>query len=175
MDRLQSLLTLVPWLDALANSELVPDPRALSFGGCPYIDMKGVSITARSSADDVAQASFALMEQNLMTPDARAAWDKLRSIPERLKVDALLYRIGNVDAFRRLQQHLQPGAANLRSEIDGAPAVDGALISLLGGEPETAIAAWEKLLQESPHNVAVAHFLAIACFYTAQQLEARRD
>jgi len=58
-----------------------------------YDVLAGVGVTPHSSMREVLDGSFELMAQGRMTPDARRAWDELRSPPRRLVVDLLRYPV----------------------------------------------------------------------------------
>ena len=54
---------------------------------CPYDLLAPVGITPQSSMQQIRSVMFSLMEQNLMTPARREAWDTLRRLEQRLAVD----------------------------------------------------------------------------------------
>lgn len=57
----------------------------------PYDALAEAGITPESSMREIQDAYFAVIEKGLWTPEARAAWDELRTIERRLWVDLFLY------------------------------------------------------------------------------------
>ncbi len=90
---------------------MLKDPLTRWQGPFPYDLLAPVGITPQSSLKEVMDASYDLMAQGLMTPDVRAAWDKLRHTSERLVVDFFLYDIDLAVEARRhraaLDEHLR--------------------------------------------------------------------
>ncbi len=72
---------------------VLKDPAIQWDGLFPYDVLAEVGITPDSSMEAIREASFDLMAQGKMTPEARQAWDELRLIPRRLFVDFFLYPI----------------------------------------------------------------------------------
>jgi tetratricopeptide (TPR) repeat protein len=171
-ERLTQLLRVAPWIDGLTRAHLVRDPACYEDGVFPYDVLSPAGITADSPQRDVKDASFTLMEEGLMTPEGRLAWDQLRSVPERLKVDALMYRLRGVKDLRSLQQRLEPlPKSELVRQVCNEVPEDAPLMLLLSGRREEAISAWEEQQRQKPGDMSVAHSLAIAYLYWAKELE----
>jgi hypothetical protein len=71
---------------------MLKDPLAQWEDVFPYDALSSVRITPTSSAKEIMDASFELMEKGQMTPQLRQAWDDLRITRRRLLVDFFLYR-----------------------------------------------------------------------------------
>lgn len=175
--RLEDLRQAAPWVDGLAAAGRVADPLATDADaadddGGAYGALAAAGITPASSAREINDASFVLMEKGLLSPAARLAWDRLRSLAGRLRADALLYRVRQPEALQRLQQELEVcgQAETLATLSDHLPA-DAPLFQLLNGHRELAIRAWEERLEAAPHDVEIVHALAIACARRAMYLE----
>lgn len=67
------------------------DPLTEWDGPFPYDVFADIGISPDSPHKDVQDASFALLRENRLTPEARVAWDELRHIDRRLFVDLFLY------------------------------------------------------------------------------------
>ena len=80
-------------------------------GRFPYDELARAGITPDSTMREVLDASFDLMAQGAMTPEAREAWDELRRPARRLVVDFFLYP---VDLPREIAQARQALDAELR-------------------------------------------------------------
>jgi len=161
--RLTELRDALPWVDGLPRRDLVEDPATPADLASPYQTLRVAGITPSSTAQAVKDASFVLMASNLWTPDVRMAWDRLRSIPERLEIDVLLYRLADGPALSRAQRDLETGPpgevlARLQAQLDP----DAPLFVLLSGQRDAAIAAWERRLRHDLNASGVAHALAVA-------------
>lgn len=168
-ERLDGLMRAIPWADGLVAAGLAADPCAGSLGLLPYAAFREVGIHPGSPGEAIKNASFALMEKGSMTPEARAAWDHLRSLEGRLRVDALLYALEDREALRRQLRHLPAGSpeeilAGLCAALPG----DAPLFHLLAGRRKEALAAWEA----DPSRGTAVHSLALAHFFHARELEA---
>ncbi|MBI3840957.1 MAG: CHAT domain-containing protein, partial [Thaumarchaeota archaeon] len=108
--RLAKLLNGLPWANGLASDGLVADPLSTRDAVAPYLALRQAGITPVSSADEIMDASFTLMERGAMTHEARLAWDQLRTPRNRVRVDAFLYRLRDPDGLRRSLQDLSPGS-----------------------------------------------------------------
>jgi hypothetical protein len=171
--RLRKLLDSLPWVDGLADAGLIADPEAVREGSLPYEQLRKAGVHPGSPAEEVKDASFLLMDRDAMTPEARLAWDRVRSLEGRLKVDALLYRLRDPEGLRQVQRDLMPGEPGevLQAVCRALPG-DAPLALLLDGRREVAIEAWETLRRQAPEEAWVAHALALACFWRARKLEA---
>lgn len=85
---------------------MIKDPLAEWAGPTSYDVLAVTGITPDSSMREVLDASFDLMERNLMEPEVRAAWDHLRLKQRRLFVDFFLYQFDPGDELRRAQEAL---------------------------------------------------------------------
>lgn len=89
---------------------MIFDPAARGNGADPYDALAPAGITPYSSAAEVLDASFELMERGLMTPEVRQAWDELRAVGRRLVVDFFYYEVDIetqvVAATRELERDL---------------------------------------------------------------------
>jgi hypothetical protein len=172
-ERLSKLLKTIPWADSLAGAGLAVDPCAGGLGLLPYAALKGAGIHLNSPAAAIKEASFVLMERGAMTPEARLAWDHLRSPEGRLRVDAFLYHLEDAAGLRCSLQQLAPGPhAQTLAALCAALPADAPVFFLLDHRREDAIAAWETLLAQDPAWVAAAHGLALAHYFRARELEA---
>jgi hypothetical protein len=172
-ERLHGLLKAASWLDELARAHLVADPAVHQRGNHPYDSLLPAGVTPDSPQTEVKNASFVLMEMGLMTPEGRVAWDQLRGVPERLKVDALTYRTRNLEGIRDLIQKIEPAAEpELVQHLCQSAPQDAPLILLLAGRHDEALAEWERQQVEKPNDLSVAQALAVAQLCRAQQLEA---
>lgn len=71
---------------------MLQDPKAVwDDARFPYEVMAEVGITPDSSIRDVQNAYFQMIEKGMRSSDSRAAWDALKTIPERLWVDFLMH------------------------------------------------------------------------------------
>jgi hypothetical protein len=171
-ERLRRLMAATSWAADLAAAGLVADPCAASWRTPPYAVLGEAGIHPNSSAAAIKDASFTLMEKGAMTPEARLAWDELRSPAGRLRVDAFLYRLQDPEELCSSLDQLASGLhADLIAALGQALPGDAPLFLLLDGRREEAIAAWEKLLGEDPAGTAAAHGLALACYFHARGLE----
>jgi len=171
-ERLSRLLQAAPWMDALTGASLVRDPVSCWDGVFPYVALEPAGITPDSPQKNIRDASFVLMEKGLMTPEGRLAWDQLRSVSGRLKVDALMFGARHTETLRRLQQMLEPASGpELIQQVREAAPEDEPLVLLLCGRRDGAAAAWERRQRETPDDTQIAHALAIACLCRAKELE----
>ena len=69
------------------------DPLTRWSGPFPYDVLKDVGITPESSLPEVLDALYALMERGAVDEETRRAWDELRLLPRRLRVDFFLYEL----------------------------------------------------------------------------------
>jgi CHAT domain len=169
--RLTKLRDALPWMDSLPRRGLVEDPAAWAHHASPYQALAVAGITPSSTAQEVKDASFVLMANDLWTPDARMAWDRLRSVPERLAADAFLYRLTDGSALSRAQRDFEPRPpTELVTRLQGQVGRDAPLFSLLSGQREAAIAGWEASLQNDLSDGDVAHALALVWTWHAVEL-----
>jgi hypothetical protein len=171
VDRLTQLRQALPWVDGLPRCGLADDPAVPDELTSPYQALRAVGITPSSTAQEVKDASFALMEASLWTPEVHMVWNRLCRLPERLAADALLYQLTDGPALSRAQRDLEAGPlgellARLRSQLEP----DAPLFALLSGQRETAIAEWAGRLQNDPHATGTAHALALAWTWHAIEL-----
>ncbi|MGH3784978.1 MAG: CHAT domain-containing protein [Pseudonocardiaceae bacterium] len=161
--RLRELRDALPWLDGLPRRSFAEDPATPTYLASPYQTLRAADITPSSTAQEVMDASFVLMANDLWNPEVRMAWERLRSRPERLEVDALLYRLADGPALSRAQRDLETGPpgellSHLQSKLDP----DSPLFALLSGQRDAAIAEWEGRLHKDLSASGVAHALAVA-------------
>ena len=170
--RLRQLLDALPWVDEVLGTLLVADPWAARVGLSPYAALRAGGIGPDATMAAVQDASFALMENQALTPEAREAWDRLRSLPERLAVDAFLYPVQDDEALRVALADLEPGRPRelLDALVRQVPS-DAPLLLLLGGRSDRALTAWDACLTEAPAEAAVAHAVAVAHLWRARERE----
>lgn len=172
-ERLRRLIEVTSWAVDLSAAGLVADPCAATWRAQPYAVLRAAGIHPNSTAAAIKDASFVLMEKGAMTPEARLAWDELRSPVARLRVDAFLYRLRHpTELLPSLKRLVSEPHADLIAGLGQALPGDAPLFLLLDDRREAAIAAWEKLLGQDPACTAVAHGLALACYFHARALEA---
>jgi tetratricopeptide (TPR) repeat protein len=171
--RLEMLRAALPWADGLTRSVLVADPFARDEGSVDYLTLGDAGITPGSSTEQVRNAVFAMLERGAMTWHQRVAWERLRSPAQRMRLDATLYRLRDPAGLHAQLAALQPGrAADLVDRLCQALPEDAPLLILLARGRDQAIEAWERDLLRAPGDVAIAHSLAVAHFWRAQELEA---
>jgi len=77
----------------------------------PYDVLKEVGITPSSTQREVVDVLFTLMERGVVTDEMRKAWDELRLLPRRLRVDFFLYELDRAaeitDARRALESDIE--------------------------------------------------------------------
>jgi hypothetical protein len=95
---------------------MLKDPLTRWHGPFPYDVLERVGITPAASLRQVLDASFALMEQGGMTPEARQAWDELRLVPRRLLVDFFLYSLDPAAEIARARRALEAEIATWWNE-----------------------------------------------------------
>ncbi|HEX2300997.1 MAG TPA: hypothetical protein VHH34_21225, partial [Pseudonocardiaceae bacterium] len=171
-DRLKALQAALPWVDGLPRRGCAEDPATPADLASPYRALQAAGITPNSTAQQVKDASFVLMAAGLWTPEVRMAWDLLRSVPERLTADALLYRLVDGPALGRALRELEPDrpgdpVARLQSRLDR----DGPLLALLSGRRDAATTEWEEWLGADLGASEVAHSLAVAWTWYAIEHE----
>ena len=83
------------------------DPLTRWNGPFPYDLLKGVGITPESSLQEVLDALFALMEKGVVDEQTRQAWDELRLLPRRLRVDFFLYELEPAAEIDRARKALE--------------------------------------------------------------------
>lgn len=175
--RLVRLRELLPWADGLAGCDLVADPAALADPTFPYGALMAAGITSRSSAQEVKDGSYVLMEREAATPDEWQAWHAVRFPAERLKVDAFLYRLvdraGLAGALRRLSAEIP--ADELVEDLCRSVPADAPLVRRLAGHREHALAQWDDQWRASPADPVLAHSLACGHYWWARELEARGE
>ncbi len=172
-ERLGRLLEALPWGDGLAAAGLAADPCAGGLGLLPYAELKAAGIHAGSPAETVTEGSFVLMEKGSLTPEARLAWDRLRTPERRLRVDALLYPLADAAGLAHALEQLAAGPpGDLLAALCAALPADSPLFLLLAGRRPEANAGWDEVLAEDPSRAAAAHGLALSHFYRARELEA---
>jgi hypothetical protein len=66
---------------------VLKDPLTEWEGGFPYDLLAPAGITPESTAKEVKDAPFILMEQRAMSPESTRAWEILRRPDQRLMVD----------------------------------------------------------------------------------------
>lgn len=95
----------VPVLERMASGRLVADPRVRWDGGeCPY-ELLGESPTATPEA--LNELAYGLQERSDgMSRTERQAWDALRRVEQRLRVDFSLYRVQDPSRAERVLGHL---------------------------------------------------------------------
>ncbi len=166
--RLTELRDALPWVDGLPRRGFAEDPATPVDLASPYQTLRVAGITPSSTAQEVKDASFVLMAVNLWTPEVRMAWDRLRSLPERMEADALLYRLTDGPALSRAQRDLETGPpGELLARLQGQLNPDAPLFALLSGQRDVAIAEWEQRLRNDLSASGVAHALAVACTWQA--------
>jgi hypothetical protein len=174
-ERLGLLLEAAPWADGLAAAGLAADPAAGAMGMLPYAALRQAGIHPGSATEAIKDAAFVLMEKGAMTPEARLAWDELRSAERRLRVDAFLYRLQGPEKLRRFLRHTEPlPRAEIVAAACAAAPEDAPLFLLLdqlGQRRDDAVAAWEACLARDPACTAAAQGLALALYVRARQLE----
>ncbi|EPH45521.1 hypothetical protein STRAU_1426 [Streptomyces aurantiacus JA 4570] len=173
--RLRRLIDLLPWADGPTHAPLAADPFALRDETYPYRALRAAGVHPGVSMAAVSDASYTLLERGRMSWSERVAWDRLRLPGRRLQVDALLYRWHEPDALRAElaglspdDEHAGPGFVDVLCERfpDDAP-----LLLLLARGRDAATAEWERRLAAAPGDMAVAHGLAVARLWQAQDLE----
>ncbi|GGS16168.1 hypothetical protein GCM10010252_64580 [Streptomyces aureoverticillatus] len=173
--RLRRLIDLLPWADGPTHAPLAADPFALRDETYPYRALRAAGVHPGVSMAAVSDASYTLLERGRMSWSERVAWDRLRLPGRRLQVDALLYRWHEPDALRAElaglspdDEHAGPGFVDVLCERfpDDAP-----LLLLLARGREAAAAEWERRLAAAPGDMTVAHGLAVARLWQAQELE----
>lgn len=170
--RLRRFLETLPWCDGLAGARLAAAPLPEDREASPYAPLRAAGIHPGSPAEAVKDASFLLMEKGAMSPEARLAWDRLRSLESRLRVDACLYRLDDPDGLRRVLQQPAPGSGLVEALGRALPG-DAPLFLLLDRRRDDAIAGWEALLAADPTRAAAAHGLALA--HSSRALETAGD
>jgi tetratricopeptide (TPR) repeat protein len=172
LERIIQLVKLLPFVDGLASAGLIADPNSCNEDDFPYKALKLAGITPNSSFQQTRDAAYVLMEKGVMTPEARQAWDEVRSVGARLEVDACLFRVHNPGELIKVQLSLAADSRErvleiLCREIPG----DAPLFRLLFGDREGAIDAWEMMLRQQRVNTSISHTLAIAYYWHAMELE----
>lgn len=171
VSRLKTLRDALPWVDGLPRCGFAEDPATPAELTSTYQALRASGITPSSTAAEVTEASFALMANGPWNPGVRTAWDRLRSKPERLTADALLYPLADGPALRRAQRDLEAGPAEeLLTQLQNQLGPDAPLFALLSGQREAAIAAWEGRLRDDLSASSVAHTLALASTWRAIEL-----
>jgi hypothetical protein len=170
--RLRHILQDAPWCDGLAGARLAADPLASDPGLLPYAALREAGIHPGSPVEAIKDASFVLMEKGAMSPEARLAWDRLRSLEGRLRVDAVLYRLDDPDGLRRVLRQPVPTSGFVEALGRALPG-DAPLFLLLAHRRGDAIAGWEALLTEDPSRAAAAHGLAVAHSSRAREFESK--
>ncbi|MFD5702267.1 CHAT domain-containing protein, partial [Streptomyces lasiicapitis] len=173
--RLRRLIDLLPWADGPTHAPLAADPFALRDETYPYRALRTAGVHPGVSMAAVSDASYTLLERGRMSWSERVAWDRLRLPGRRLQVDALLYRWRDPDGLRaelaglsQDDEHAGPAFVDVLCERfpDDAP-----LLLLLARGRDAATAEWARRLAAAPGDMAVAHGLAVARLWQAQELE----
>ncbi|OLB75767.1 MAG: hypothetical protein AUI14_20435 [Actinobacteria bacterium 13_2_20CM_2_71_6] len=170
--RLERLLDALPWADGLAGAPLVADPYALRDPTFPYLALRAAGITPAATPEEINDAPFTLMESGGMSWSERVAWDHLRSPARRLRLDALLYPVADLDELRaRLTALVPDRPGQLLDGLCAALPGHAPLLLLLARDRDRAIEAWEARVAAVPNDLAAVHALAIAHFWRARELE----
>lgn len=169
--RLRKLREALGWMDGLPRIGLVEDPAASTGRASPYKTLRGAGINPRSTAHQVKDISYDLMQDELWTPEIRLAWDELRSVARRLEHDARLYRLVDVEGLAQTQRKLEPGPpeellTRLCEKLDH----DAPLFCLLSGQRGEAHAGWEVRLARDLGATNVAHALALTWMWHGVEL-----
>ncbi|MFD9073070.1 hypothetical protein [Streptomyces lasiicapitis] len=173
--RLRRLIDLLPWADGPTHAPLAADPFALRDETYPYRALRTAGVHPGVSMAAVSDASYTLLERGRMSWSERVAWDRLRLPGRRLQVDALLYRWRDPDGLRAELAGLSPddehaGPAFVDVLCERFPD-DAPLLLLLARGRDAATAEWARRLAAAPGDMAVAHGLAVARLWQAQELE----
>ncbi|GGV06466.1 CHAT domain-containing protein [Streptomyces spectabilis] len=173
--RLRRLLDLLPWAEGLTRAPLTADPFALRDATYPYLALRDAGVHPGVSMAAVSDAPYTLLERGGMSWSERVALDRLQLPGRRLQLDALLYRWQAPDAVRDAlaalspdDEHAGPGLVDVLCERFPE---DAPLLLLLARGRDAAAAEWERRLAAAPGDMAVAHGLAVARLWQAQELE----
>lgn len=173
LDRLDLLLTQLPFAESLAEATLVADPVALREAACPYPALNSAGITPASPTTMVANAVFALMERGAISWRERLAWHRLRPSARRLLVDAWMYRPREPDALGQTLTTVDVTTeGSVLSRLCARLPADAPLLTLLAGDRAKATDLWRQRLTECPDDLRDAHSLGLTSFWHAQDLEA---
>lgn len=169
--RLKELREALGWVDGLPRVGLVADPVASTGRASPYQTLRAAGINPSSTAQEVKDASYVLMQDELWTPEIRLAWDELRSLARRLAHDARLHRLVDAEGLARTQRELEPAPpeellTHLHNKLDQ----DAPLFFLLSGRREVAHAEWETRLTSDLSATDVTHALALAWLWHGVEL-----
>ncbi|WP_030683672.1 CHAT domain-containing protein [Streptomyces sp. NRRL B-1347] len=173
--RLRRLLDLLPWAEGLTRAPLTADPFALRDATYPYRALRDAGVHPGVSMAAVSDAPYVLLERGGMSWSERVALDRIQLPGRRLQLDALLYRWQAPDAVRDAlaalspdDEHAGPGLVDVLCERFPE---DAPLLLLLARGRDAAAAEWERRLAAAPGDMAVAHGLAVARLWQAQELE----
>lgn len=172
LERLDRLLTELPFLAGVAEATLVADPVALRESTFPYLALREAGVTPASPTEVVSDAAFTLMERGAISWQERVAWDQLRTPAKRLLLDVRMYRLRDPVALGQALAVLDPATepSPLTSLCALLPA-DGPLLILLAGDRDKATTQWRQRLTEHPDDQYAAHCLGVTSFWHAQDLE----
>lgn len=165
---LESLLAFLPRV----RSRLVSDPNLRWPGGLPYDIFARLGISPQSSIEAVNNASYDLqLQESGMSTEEQAAWDRLRTVPQRLFLDAFLYPINRpekvvefLESFFSRHRAL-PSFEELKAGIPN----DAAVVLLLLGQREQAAQLWAEKQRENPSDGWIAHQQSLLYYWWAWQ------
>jgi hypothetical protein len=165
---LESLLAFLPRV----RSRLVSDPNLGWPGGLPYDVFARLGISPQSSIEAVNNASYDLqLQESGMSTEEQAAWDRLRTVPQRLFLDAFLYPIDRpeevVEFLESFFSHHRalPSVEELKAGIPD----DAAVVLLLLGQREQAAQLWAENQRDNPSDGRVAQQQSLLYYWWAWQ------
>ncbi len=171
-ERLDRLLTELPFAEGVAEATLVADPVALREPTFPYLALSSAGVTPASPTEVVADAAFTLMERGGISWRERVAWDQLRTPAKRLLVDVRMYRLREPVALGQALATLDPATEpSSLSWLCARLPEDAPLLSLLAGDRVRATALWRQRLADRPDDQDDVHCLGMTSFWHAQDLE----
>ena len=171
-DRLDRLLTELPFAEGIAEATLVADPVALREPTFPYLALGSADVTPASPTEVVTDAAFTLMERGGISWQERVAWDQLRTPAKRLLVDVRMYRLREPDALGAALAVLDPATEPaLLPWLCARLPTDAPLLILLAGDRVKATAQWRRRLADHPDDSDDVHCLGVTSFWHAQDLE----
>jgi CHAT domain len=170
-DLVTALESLLAFLSRV-RSRLVSDPNLRWPGGLPYDIFARLGISPQSSIDAVNNASYDLQLQDSgMSTEEQAAWDRLRTVPQRLFLDAFLYPINHpeevVEFFESSfsQHRALPSVEQLKAGIPD----DAAIVLLLLGQREQAAQLWAEKQRDNPSDGWIAHQQSLLYYWWSWQ------